>query len=239
MTDAHQQGKHNLNLPVPGFAGRIQAQGDATGRRWRLFGLGAAVIALIVTVGALSLPPGGGSTASAAAVAGTTAPDFTLPATTGGTITLSDLRRQGRVLLYFHEGLSCDPCMQQVGELEKIRPDLEALNVTLLSVTFDPVDELRQAEGRYGVKTIPVLSYHDAHTEVDYDLTRFSMGMGRRAGHTFVLVDTDGVIRWRKDYWPGIGMMVAGGVMFVPAADILHEVKRVVAATPVRPEAAP
>lgn len=50
------------------------------------------------------------------------APDFALPATNGQTITLSSLCGTRQVLLYFHEGLSCDPCMQQVGELEKIHP---------------------------------------------------------------------------------------------------------------------
>ena len=152
------------------------------------------------------------------------APDFTLPSTTGGKIALSDFRGKKNVLIYFNEGLSCQPCWEQIPELEKILPDLEKMDVALISVSFDPVDQWMDTIDRYKITT-PILSYQDSNTERAYNLLPFSMAMGRRAGHTFVLIGKDGTIKWRRDYWPGYGMMVAGGVMFVDSKYILQAVQ--------------
>lgn len=163
------------------------------------------------------------STAAASNIGGA-APEFNLPSTTGETVALSQYKGNKNVLIYFHEGLTCDPCIRQMPELEKTLDEFEKMNVAILHVTFDPVDKLKEAQSRYNIKS-PILSYDSAKTEVDYDLTRFSMGMGRRAGHTFILVGPDGTIKWRKDYWPGRGHMVAGGTMFVESKEILEQVK--------------
>ncbi len=168
-----------------------------------------------------------GSSTASRAVVGDRAPDFTLPATDGRTISLADYRSKQHVLLYFHEGLTCQPCVDQVAELQKIQPQLEGLEVAILSVALDNVNDQKQALDRAGATSIPSLSYENAGTEVAYDLTRFSMGMGRRAGHTFILVDTAGVIQWRKEYWPGNGHAVKGGTMFVSAEEILTNVQAI------------
>lgn len=165
------------------------------------------------------------STAGTKVTAGNIAPDFTLPSTENQTVTLSSFRGRQNVLIFFHEGLSCDPCMQQMPELEKVSDEFEKMNVEMLYVTFDPVEQSKEAKIRFGIKK-PILSYNLAKTEVDYDLTNYSMDMGRRAGHTFVLVDTNGQIVWRKDYWPGRGHMVSGGTMFVSSNEIVEEVKK-------------
>ncbi|MGH7456558.1 MAG: redoxin domain-containing protein, partial [bacterium] len=166
------------------------------------------------------------------------APDFTLPSTTGGTITLSDFRGKKNVLIYFNEGLSCQPCWEQIPELEKYMGDFEKMNVTLLNVSFDSVDKWKETIDSYKIKT-PVLSYGFEGTEADYNLMPFSMGMGTgadhmggstgnrgRAGHTFILVGTDGIIKWRVDYWPSRGHMVAGGVMFVEGSEVVKNVQK-------------
>jgi peroxiredoxin len=173
--------------------------------------LGVIVATLVLLGGGAFLSAKGLQTASAKINTGALAPDFSLPATTGQTITLADFRGKKNVLLFFHEGLSCDPCLQQVADLEKSQAELDRMNVVLLSIAIDPVDQQKEAAARFGIRKIPMLSYGAANTEVDYDLTPYSMGMARRAGHTFVLVGTDGTIKWRKDYWPGLGHMVPGG----------------------------
>lgn len=166
------------------------------------------------------------STSSKKVTVGSVAPDFTLPSTEDQTVTLSSFKGKRNVLIFFHEGLSCDPCMQQMPELEKVSDEFEKMNVEVLYVTFDPVEQSKEAKTRFGIKK-PILSYNSAQTEVDYDLTNYSMDMGRRAGHTFILVDTNGQIIWRKDYWPGRGHMVSGGTMFVSLNEIVREVKKV------------
>ena len=152
------------------------------------------------------------------------APDFTLPATTGGNITLSDFREKKNVLIYFNEGLSCQPCWEQIPDLEKSLPEFDKMNVQIISVALDPVDKWKDNIAQYKITT-PILSYEGAKTEQDYNLLPYSMAMGRRAGHTFVLVGMDGTIKWRKDYWPSYGMMVAGGEMFVDSKYIVQAVK--------------
>lgn len=155
----------------------------------------------------------------------TVAPDFSLPSTDGSTVTLSDYTGKKNVLIYFHEGLTCDPCMQQMPELDKYQAEFDKLDVQLLHVALDPVDDLRASSARYNLMN-PVLSYQDADTEDDYVLLPYSMGMGRRAGHTFVLVGTDGLIKWRKDYWPSVGMSVPGGKMFLEGSEIVTETEK-------------
>jgi peroxiredoxin Q/BCP len=51
---------------------------------------------------------------------GATAPDFSLPDTSGGTFRLSDYRGKSNVLLFFNEGLACDPCLSQMRDLDQI-----------------------------------------------------------------------------------------------------------------------
>ena len=185
----------------------------------------ATVAIVVLGVLIFSKTSTGTSTSSKKATIGNTAPDFTLPSTEDQTVTLSSFKGIRNVLIFFHEGLSCDPCMQQMPELEKVSGEFEKMNVEVLYVTFDPVDQSKEAKNRFGIKK-PILSYNLAKTEVDYDLTNYSMDMGRRAGHTFVLVDTNGQIIWRKDYWPGLGHMVTGGTMFVKSNEIVEEVKK-------------
>lgn len=186
----------------------------------------AITVAIIVLgVSLFSKTSGETLTTSKKVAVGNMAPDFTLPSTENNIVTLSSFKGKRNVLIFFHEGLSCDPCMQQMPELEKASDEFEKMNVELLYVTFDPVDQSKEALKRFGIKR-PIISYNSATTEVDYDLTNYSMDMGRRAGHTFILVDTNGQITWRKDYWPGRGHMVSGGTMFVNSNEIVAEVKK-------------
>lgn len=160
---------------------------------------------------------------------GMPAPDFSLPSAQGKTVALSDYKGKRNVLIYFHEGLTCDPCLQQMPELEKSLAAYEKLNTALLFVSLDSPKEQQQIVQKYSLQS-PALSYLNAKTEQDYNLLPYSMGMGRRAGHTFVLVGVDGKILWRKEYWPSVGMSVPGGKMFVPASEIETAVKKVLGA---------
>ncbi len=156
---------------------------------------------------------------------GEMAPDFSLPSTMDTTYTLSSFRGKQNVLLYFHEGVTCDPCIQQMPELDKYIPQFDKMNVKLLYVALDSPNDMKRAALKYNLQT-PVLSYENAKTDQDYDLGANSMGMGRRAGHTFVLVGTDGKILWRKDYYVGRGMDgPKTNTMFVKGSEILSEVQ--------------
>ncbi len=67
-----------------------------------------------------------------------------LPSTTGTTYDL--LERRGKtVLLYFQEGLGCQPCWDQIKDLERQPEQLRSLGIDeLVSVTTNDLENLRQ-----------------------------------------------------------------------------------------------
>ena len=131
------------------------------------------------------------------AVEGRRAPAFTLPSTAGGTVSLSD-HRGHEVLLYFSEGVGCDPCFAQVVELERNADRLAEAGLTLLPIVVNPLADVRAELARFGIRT-PFLVDADRSVSAAYGV----LGEGMHAdlpGHTFVLVGGDGMIRWEMTY---------------------------------------
>ena len=162
---------------------------------------------------------GGGGTAAngqsttyavASPATGADAPAFALPSTTGGTVSLADLRGK-TVLLFFQEGIGCEPCWQQIKDLEAAQPRLHSAGIdSLVTVTTNTLDQLKQKASDEGLTT-PVLADTDFAVSRQYNANAYGM-MGQSAdGHTFVLVGPDGRIRWRGDYGgpPNYTMYVA------------------------------
>lgn len=127
------------------------------------------------------------------------APGFDLPAATGESVTLDDYAGQN-VLLYFQEGLMCQPCWTQLTDIEARWPDFEALGIDgIVSITNDPLGALAQKVELEGINA-PVLSDRDLAVSRTYDANAYGMMGGSTNGHSFVLVGPDGEIRWRADY---------------------------------------
>jgi len=130
---------------------------------------------------------------------GEAAPDFSLPSSEGGTVSLSDLRGE-TVLLYFQEGLMCQPCFDQIADLEKNADALREAGIDrVVSITSDRVEHLAQKSADMGLST-PVLSDPDLEVIRAYDANSYGMMGDSRAGHSFLLVEPDGTISWRADY---------------------------------------
>ena len=150
---------------------------------------------------------------------GHAAPRFSLAASTGRRISLPAFRGKS-VLLFFQEGLSCQPCWTQIADLEKHAAQLRAAGIgQVLSITTDPVGAIAQKTRDMGLRT-PVLSDPGLAVSRSYGANKYGM-MGMSAdGHTFILVGTNGVIRWRADY---------GGApkytMFLPTTTMLADMK--------------
>ena len=150
---------------------------------------------------------------------GEVAPDFSLPSSEGGTLSLSDLRGE-TVLLYFQEGLMCQPCFDQITDLENNADALREAGIDrVVSITSDRVEHLAQKSSDMGLST-PVLSDPDLKVIRTYDANSYGMMGDSRAGHSFLLVDPDGTITWRADY---------GGApdytMFLPTGSILTDLE--------------
>ncbi len=133
---------------------------------------------------------------------GMAAPDFTLPDTAGGSFTLSHYRGRSNVLLFFNEGLSCAPCLQQMQALDQISSQLSSLNITAASITTDHMDQLQSWAMSDGPKQSVVMSDSTRTVSASYDMLGDSMHPGMAAAHTFVIVDKAGTLTWRKDYYP-------------------------------------
>jgi len=151
---------------------------------------------------------------------GAVAPDFTLPDVNGGTFTLSSYRGRANVLLFFNEGLSCAPCLNQMTDLDQMNSQFTKLDIVVVSITGDSINLLASWAHSSGPQHSTVLSDQNLGVSKAYDMLGpdKSMMPGTAPGHTFILVDKSGVIKWRQDYGPS--------VMYVPNDQILATIRK-------------
>jgi peroxiredoxin Q/BCP len=151
---------------------------------------------------------------------GKRAPNFRLPSTAGGSYELA-ARRGKTVLLYFQEGLMCQPCWDQITDLEKHPGKLRALGVDeLVSITNDDLGQLRQKVADEGINA-PILADPDLKISRVYEANKYGMMGDSKAGHSFLLIGPDGRIRYRADY---------GGepdyTMYVPVDNLVADLRQ-------------
>jgi peroxiredoxin Q/BCP len=151
---------------------------------------------------------------------GAPAPAFTLAATTGGQVGLAQFR--GRtVLLFFQEGVDCQPCWDQIKDLERSHAAVTNARIdAVVSITTDPIDLLTQKVHDEHLST-PVLSDPTVAVSTSYSANQYGMMGTALDGHSFVLVGPDGRIQWRADY---------GGApdytMYLPTQKLLADLTR-------------
>jgi peroxiredoxin len=169
---------------------------------WVVAGIAVAVVVLgAVYVANRPASSGGGSYRFdvGSPGPGSAAPDVKLQSTTGGTFDLSSMRGK-TVLLYFQEGLTCQPCWDQLVDIQDHFDQFHGLGIDqVASITTDPIDQIQQKISDEGI-TEPVLSDPDLAVSSAYSANSYGMMGNSRDGHTFVLVGPDGKILWRADY---------------------------------------
>lgn len=151
--------------------------------------------------------------------AGEPAIGFSLPSTQGGTLGPSDFEGK-TVLTYWHEGLGCQPCWDQIRAFEDDPSVLEDAGIDeFVSITSGPLDALQQKMADDGLEST-LLADSDLAVSQQYQMNQFGMMGDSRDGHSFVLIGPDGKILWRADY---------GGApnytMFVPVDVLLEQMK--------------
>ncbi len=133
------------------------------------------------------------------------------------------LNNQGgsTVLLYFQEGLTCQPCWDQLKDIQSNISQFHALGIDqVVSITTDPVNAVQQKVTDAGI-TIPVLSDTQLMASRTYSANSYGMMGDSRDGHTFIVVGPDGFIKWRADY---------GGApkytMYVPVPNLIADIRQ-------------
>ncbi len=170
---------------------RVTAENEQrkrTVRRWLPW---AAALAAVAAIAGMLL-----TSQTTSATTSTAAPDFTMPTTSDSTVTLSKLRGKP-VLLYFSEGAGCGACIMQMGEIEKMKADFDALGIIVLPIVMNTKADITADMARYGVTTPFLLDNGTASKAYG------TLGKGMHAelpGHSFVLIDAAGVQRWYGEY---------------------------------------
>ncbi len=157
---------------------------------------------------------------------GQPAPPIVLASTDGGTFDLASFNGK-TVLLYFQEGVGCQPCWDQMRDIETNRDKFAALGIDeFVTVTSNSLELISQKLAQDNIAG-PVLADTDLAVSKTYDANSYGMMGGSTDGHTFILVNPDGVISWRADY---------GGepdfTMFVPVPSLLADITAGLAASP-------
>lgn len=150
---------------------------------------------------------------------GELAPPIHLQSTDGSTFDLASLRGK-TVLLFFQEGLACEPCWTQIKDIEAHISQFRSPGIdTIVSITTDPLDALKQKVADEGIST-PILSDPSFTASQAYNANQYGMMQGSSDGHSFLIVGPDGRIRFRADY---------GGppsyTMYVPIPTLLADMK--------------
>ncbi len=183
-------------------------------RKW-IFGLSLILIGILIGGGLLfaksnglaskreakavsSLPQGGIVLES---YVGRPAPDFSLPGIDGGIVSLKDYRGKA-VVLFFNEGSMCYPsCWKQIAELSQ-DARLNNEEVAAFSIVVD-----RRGDWEKIVKNAPQMGGSKILFDAEKDVSEAygalsldsSMHKGLYPGHTFFVIDKEGIIRYGLD----------------------------------------
>jgi peroxiredoxin len=199
---------HRIDKKQAAREARLRAAAEARrkARRQKLMrhaGIGIAAGIAVVLVGlAISLNGSGAARSDATTkgpAAGREAPSFSLTnVVSGKPVTLASLRGH-KTLLFFSEGVNCQPCMVQAADLQKSGL-LQKDGIRLVSVTTDQPADLAAAAEQYGITT-PLLSDPTTSMSKAYGmLSHGGMQMPGEDGHAFMLLDPSGKVLWHEAY---------------------------------------
>lgn len=146
---------------------------------------------------------------------GSQAPDFSLPSTSGTSISLADYKGK-HVLLFFNEGVMCSPCWQEISRLERFKDDFDKLNAAIIPIsvddqkTWDPILKEEKI-------TTPILIDTDRKVTALYKALGTPSSMhDDRAGHTYIHITPDEKIHSSADF-PN---------MNVPTNELIEHIKQ-------------
>jgi peroxiredoxin len=120
------------------------------------------------------------------------APDFTLPSTSGKDVTLSALRGK-TVLLAFFPLAFTSTCTQELCDMRDDWDQFASADVVVLPISVDSVPTLAEFKGKYSMKS-DLLSDFKREVSRKYGVLLEDRFFSTRA---YFLIDREGTIRWQ------------------------------------------
>ncbi len=143
----------------------------------------------------------GGEVVAFDEMVGKPAPDFELPSYDGETYRLSELKGKN-VVLFFNEGLMCYPsCWNQIAAFGN-DPRFNNEDTVALNIVPDPKDgwgEAIEYMPELGNGTLLLDADKSVSTQYDTMNLPSSMHRGAMPGHTYMLIDKEGIVRFVYD----------------------------------------
>jgi len=98
---------------------------------------------------------------------GKPAPDFTLPSTSGETVTLKQFKNKKTVVLYFYPTDETPGCTREACGFRDLTPQFEERGAVILGVSTDPVDSHLKFRDKHHLP-FPLLADEDASVSKAY-----------------------------------------------------------------------
>ncbi|MDP1547761.1 MAG: peroxiredoxin family protein [Anaerolineales bacterium] len=133
-------------------------------------------------------------TESIEAKIGSLAPDFSLLATNGQTILLTDFRGKQNVIVFFIRETTCAQCRTHVAQLGKMHEKFREAGAEIIVILGEDMEKAKEyAEGIE--LPFPILCDPDRAVYNLYELEKYFLLFQRTAS---LVVDKDGIVRYLK-----------------------------------------
>lgn len=134
---------------------------------------------------------------------GKPAPDFSLTASDGKTVTLKSLIANGPLVLVFYYGYYCDHCVAQLYAINQDLAYFKELGANVAALSADPPEETRakfvEYKSKGGAFSFPVLSDPENKVSEKYEcFFPFKPGRPELQLHGTFLIDEKGIVRFAK-----------------------------------------
>lgn len=131
------------------------------------------------------------SSESAVPAVGTQSPDFTLPSTSGQSVTLSQFREHVVLIAFFPLAFS-PTCTAELCEMRDDWDEFTKRGVVVLPISVDSTYSLKEYKSKYGMK-VDLLSDFKRDVSRRYGVLLEERFFSNRA---YFLVNRDGTIQW-------------------------------------------
>jgi len=134
---------------------------------------------------------------------GQKAPDFTLPATGGKTLSLSEFRGKRTAVLYFYPKDETPGCTKEACSFRDLEAEFEAAGAVILGVSTDSVAS-HEKFAKHHRLPFPLLSDAEKNVVSAYGVWKEKKNYGRTyfgIEHTTFVIDKEGTIR---RIWPSV-----------------------------------